>query len=100
MRQAKLAHQPLERPRLLQRIEILTLDVLDERHGDGRLIGDVTDDGRNVTEPGHLRGAPAPLAGDDLVALGLAVDGGLERAHDYRLHHALRLAAAGRAGAS
>ena len=42
-------------------------------------------------EPGELRGAPAALAGDDLVALRLAGAWRAERAHDDRLHDALRL---------
>src|SRR2546429_479797 len=58
--------------RLLERIEVLALDVLDEGDGDRSLIRDVADDRRDLREPGHLRGAPAPLAGDDLVALRLA----------------------------
>src|SRR6516162_3478449 len=44
MRQAEFAHQALERARLLEGIEVLALNVLDERDRDGSLIGDVTDD--------------------------------------------------------
>src|SRR5262249_9252277 len=91
VREAELTHQALERARLLEWVEVLTLYVLDERDRDGGLIGDVTDDGRDVGEPGHRRRPPAPFSGDDLVALRLAVDRGLERTHHDRLHDPLRL---------
>ena len=46
----ELADEALERARLLQRIQVLALDVLDERHGDGGLVGNVADDGRDLTQ--------------------------------------------------
>jgi hypothetical protein len=69
MCQVKFANQAIQCARLLQRIQVLALDILDKRHRDGRLIGDVPDNGRNFLEPRHLRSAPAALACDDLVAL-------------------------------
>src|SRR5437868_15256594 len=51
--------------RLLERIEILALDILDQRElRRGRFV-DLANDRRNGVEPCPLRRAPAPLAGDD-----------------------------------
>ena len=72
MRQLEFVDQAIERARLFERIQVLALDVLDERDRDGGFVRNAADDGRNVGEPRDLRGAPAALAGDDLVALRLA----------------------------
>src|SRR5205807_4187668 len=56
------------------------------------------DDRRDLRESGHLSGAPAPLAGDDLVASRLAPVRGAEDAHHDGLHHALRLDGVGELG--
>ena len=60
--------QPLERARFFERIEVLALDVLDQRHRDRGFVGHAADDGGNFVQARDLRGAPAALAGDDLVA--------------------------------
>src|SRR5690606_7569984 len=84
----ELLDQALQRARLLERVQVLALDVLDQGHRDRGLVRDVADDGRHDLEARHLRGPPAPLAGDDLVAdLAAAV---AQRPHDDRLHDALR----------
>jgi hypothetical protein len=70
---------------LLERGEILALDVLDEGDLEGVAIVELLDDDRHFMKLRELRGAPAPLAGDDLVgvgSLGMA-------AHEERLQHAL-----------
>ena len=55
--------------RLLDRIQILTLDILDQRDlGRSRII-DLADDRRNGMQPGALRSSPSALAGDDLEAV-------------------------------
>ena len=69
MRQAELLDQAQQRTGFFQGIEVFALDVLDERHGDRVLIGDIANDGGNLGKPRHLRRAPAPLAGDDFIAL-------------------------------
>jgi hypothetical protein len=52
--------------RLLDRIQVLTLDVLDQRNlGRSRII-DLAHDRRNGVQPGTLRSSPSALAGDDL----------------------------------
>ena len=69
---------------LLERVEIGALDVLDDREFERLAIADVDDDDRDVVQPGALRRAPAPLAGDDLVGVGDARNG----PHDHRLDDA------------
>ena len=92
MRELEFVDQAVERARLFERIQVLALDVLDERDRDGGFVRDAPDDCGNVAEARDLRRAPAALAGDDLVALRLAVDAArVERAHDDRLDDALRL---------
>ncbi len=88
MREIELPDQAIERPRLFERIEILALDILDQRHRDGRLVRDFTHDRWDLIEPCHLGCAPASFAGDDLVSLaGCAARKG---PRDNRLHNSLR----------
>lgn len=55
--------------RFLNRIEILTLDVFDQRDfGRGRIV-DLANDRGNRVKPGALRSTPATLAGDNLKAV-------------------------------
>jgi hypothetical protein len=82
---AEFVDEALDAHRLLERVEVLALDVLDERHGERGLVGNLAHQHRHFVQAGELRSAPAPFAGDDLVAA--AVD----RAHQDRLHDALRL---------
>ena len=82
--------EPRHRSRLVDRVQILALQVLDERHGERRLIRELAHHHGHGGEPGEPRGAPAAFAGDDLVAL--RVRAGLRRRHDsddQRLQHAL-----------
>ena len=53
----------------LERIEILALEVLDERELELIAIGELPDDRRDPLEAGCLGGAEAALAGDQLVAV-------------------------------
>src|SRR5690606_4325790 len=79
----------LQRAGLLERVQVLALNVLDQRDGDRGLVRNVADDRGNDLEARHLGGAPAPLAGDDLVA-DLAGGAVSQRPDDDRLHDALR----------
>src|SRR5262245_49952367 len=89
MREAELVDEPLQRARLLERVQVLALYVLDEGDGDCRLVRDVFYDRGHGVQARHLRGPPTPLAGNDLVArLGVRTVGG-QRPHDYRLDDAL-----------
>jgi len=91
MCQAELLDQPQQRPRLLQRVQIFALNVLDERHGDGGLVGHLADYRGNVRKPRHLCRAPPALAGDDFVALRFSRITMRQRPHQDRLHQTLRL---------
>ena len=58
--------------RLLNRVQILALDVFDQRHFEQRLLGawrDVAHHHRHAQQPGDFRGAPAAFAGDDLESI-------------------------------
>lgn len=69
---------------LLDRGEVLALDVLDQRDLERGRVRELLDQHRHLVEPRRLGRAPAPLAGDDLVAPRLARVG----ADDQRLDHA------------
>jgi len=66
---AEFGDEAVERARFFERVQVLALDVLDERHRDGGFVGDAADDRRHGGESGNLRRAPAAFAGDDFVAL-------------------------------
>src|SRR6185295_14955132 len=70
--------------RLLDRIEVLALDILDQGDLERLLVAELADDGGDLVQPRALRRAPAPLAGDDLEAVAV-------RANDDRLDDAARL---------
>ncbi len=91
MREIELRDESFQRTRLFERIEVLALNVLDERDRDRCLVGNVPDDGRDLPQPRHLCRPPAALTRDDLVALCLAGSGRSDRPDHDRLHHALRL---------
>ncbi len=55
-------------------VEVLALDVLDQRDFQEPVIGDVLDDDRDVREAGEFRGAPAALSRDQLESVTDAAD--------------------------
>ena len=57
--------------RLVERREVLALEVLDDGDLERRVVVDLLDHGRDRLESRHLRGAPSALAGDELVAAAL-----------------------------
>jgi hypothetical protein len=80
----ELAREPLEGARLLHRVQVGALQILDDGDLHRLLVGDLAQNGRDGLLAGQLRGPPAPLAGDKLeAAIGL-------RADQDRLHHAVR----------
>src|SRR5712692_5471084 len=81
---AKLVDQRLIAGRLLERIEVGALHVLDDRELQRLVIVHVERNDRNLMQTGALRRAPAPLAGDDLEGVGVAA----RRANHDRLHDA------------
>jgi len=83
MGELELLDQPLHPIRLLEGVEILALDVLDQRHGERRGVGHLAHQHRHLLQSRDLRGTPAPLSGDDFVA---AV---VDRPYQDRLHQSL-----------
>ena len=72
LRQVELVGEAAIGERFFDRVQILALDVFDQRHLEQRLLlarRDVADDDRNAQQAGELRGAPAAFAGDDLEAI-------------------------------
>ena len=63
---AKLVHQPAVGLGFLERRQILALQVLDQRDFQRVGIRQRADDDRDFVQPDALRGAPPPLAGDQL----------------------------------
>ena len=70
--------------RFLHRIEVLTLQILNESDLKRRRVIGIAHDHRRFRQPKHLRGAPAAFACDQLVMVRLL-------AHEQRLQNALRL---------
>ena len=71
---------------LFHRIEVFTLDVLNQRHGNGCFVGYVTDQCRNPIQLRQLTRAPATFTGDNFETISLL----RQRTHNNRLHQALR----------
>ena len=53
--QAELLGQPLQAARFLERIQVLALDVLDQRHRRRGLVGHVAHEHRHGVEAGQAR---------------------------------------------
>jgi hypothetical protein len=87
MRKTKLIDQPAEGIRSLDRIEILALQVLDQREFRGGSVINRSNDCRDALQPCELRSAPTPLARDDLI-LRATEAGRWRRPHDDGLHEA------------
>ena len=68
VRHAEFVGQAVQAARLLERVQVLALDVLDQRHRRRGFVGDVAHQHRHRVEAGQAGGAEAPLAGDDLEA--------------------------------
>ena len=82
---AELAGERVIALRLLHRVEVLALHVLDDRDLQRVAVADIDRNDRHLVQAGALRCAPAPLADDDLETIGRA----LHRAHHDRLDHAV-----------
>ena len=71
--------EPLVRLGCFERVQVLALDVLDERHLQELALGRFLHDGRNGLEPGEPCRAPPALACDQAVAAACSVhDDGLD----------------------
>jgi hypothetical protein len=73
LREAVLVEQSLVRLRFLDWIQVLALQVLDERQCEGLARGGVAHHHRNLLEPGTLGSPPAPLTRNDRVATSIAL---------------------------
>ena len=69
LRMPIFARQPLIGLRFFDRVEILALDVLDQRDLERLGIVEVANDDRHLVQPRALRRPPAPLARDDLIVM-------------------------------
>src|SRR5205814_299884 len=83
--EVELVHKRRVRARLLDRGQVLAGHVLDEREHERLAVRYVADHCRHRSEARLLRGTPAPLAGDQLVAAFGAWT------HNDGLEHPLRL---------
>jgi hypothetical protein len=83
---AEVLQELLVRGGLLQRVELLAVEVLHEGVTEHVVVAGIADDGRDDVQPGDLGGAQAALAHDELVVVlrvgDLAYDDRLEESHD------------------
>jgi hypothetical protein len=79
----KFIHQAVECARLLDGIQILPLNVFNESELERLLIAYLSQDNRHAQKLRALRGAPSPLARDELVSCA-------ELSHDQRLDDSAR----------
>src|SRR6185503_18578992 len=71
---AEVGDQPTIGLRFLDRVQILALDVLDQRDFERLLVAEFADDGGDFVQPGALRRPPASLAGDNLETVAMGTD--------------------------
>src|SRR5947207_6707106 len=69
LREGELVDQLAIGARRLDRVEILALQVLDQRQLELLAIGKLANDRRDPLEAGHPRGTDASLAGDELITV-------------------------------
>ena len=74
LREVKFVNEALKGVRLLDGVEVLTLEVFDQRHLQSHFLRDVAHDDGNAKQSGALRGAPAAFAGNQLEAAGNSAD--------------------------
>ena len=83
LREAVFLHERLVPSGLLERVQVLALQVFNERELHDLAFGKIAHHGGHFLHAGHAGGAPAPFPGHDLVA---AAD---QRPHQQRLQHAV-----------
>src|SRR6202048_558875 len=71
--------EPLVARRFLERIEVGSLDVFDDRELERLPVVGLEADARHFMQSGALRRSPAPLPGDDFVAIWSARHGAREK---------------------
>ena len=71
MGQSEFVNQAVKRIRLFQRIQLLALDIFDQRNARGRLIGQIADYRRDLMKLGHLSRTPTTFPGNDFELIGV-----------------------------
>src|SRR5690606_9157393 len=84
LRKLDFLHQTLIRQCNFNRIQVMTLYVLHERHGKRFMIVRNPDESGNGFEPGHLRSAQTPFSGDELIFIEIRFSDG-DRLDDTQL---------------
>ena len=79
MRAAEVVEQLLVGGRLLERVQVAAVEVLEQCVAQHRVVAGVSNDRRDRRQASLQRGAPAPLPHDQLVA------SGIDRAQNDRL---------------
>ena len=75
---------------MIDGVQVLALQVLDERHGERGLVRQFANDDGHRREPREPGRPPTALAGDDLVGLGIgSCVRRRDRSDDQRLENAL-----------
>ena len=80
---AVLPDHPVVHRGLIERREVLALQILDDRDLECRVVVELLHERRDRAEPGSLRRAPAALTGDELEPVAA------ERPHENGLQHAV-----------
>src|SRR6185295_14837858 len=88
----EFVYQALDAGCLFQWIQVFALDILDERHSQGRFVRNLANDYWHLRKSGELRSPPAAFAGDDFI---FAV---VTRAYQDWLNQALGLDRSGQVG--
>ena len=83
LREAVYVQQRAVAERLLNRVEVLALEVFHQRHLRGQLVVGLDHSDRHFFQSCETGGAPAALAGNDLIIAGVQL------AHGYRLYDAV-----------
>ena len=79
LREMEFVDEALEGVGLLDRVEILALEIFDQRHFKCEVLRDIAKDDRNAVHIGTLGGTPTAFPGNELVAIG-------DLANDERLN--------------
>ena len=79
LRMGEILRQPPIGPRLVERRQVRSLQVLDQRKLERLLVGKLAHDRRHLVQACELGGAPPALAGDDLVSRSSARSGSYQQ---------------------
>jgi hypothetical protein len=86
MREIELVEQAAHAVSLFQRIQVFTLDILNERHDGGVFVSNLAHQHRHFCQAGQLCRAETPFASNNFILSGALSS---QRAHQNRLHDPL-----------